>query len=219
MAKGFKDSNGNFRPTGQPLRKSNREKSIDTSRGTLITEGIFEFVPRESGVPFETASERFMDFRNSTLEDEFSFDPEIDKGFDFNNRNQAKEFHDLFVEGGQRNPVFVIGVQNQLGKNPTRATQSAYEDVKNDGRTPLIGGSIDTLTGEPQTDVSFPVSDISKEEALDLADQYAQTSIATVFNDGEFRVEDVNPIEPFEVLKTETIPAEDLIAMQRQLRA
>ncbi len=218
MAKGFTDSNGNFRPTGQPLRKSNREKSIDTSKGTLITEGTFEFTPRESGVTFETASERFIEFRNQTVEDEFSFDPEINQGFDFNNKVQAREFHDTFVEGGDRNPVFVIGVQNQLGKSPTRSTQSAYEDVKNDGRTPLIGGSINVLTGEPQTDISFPISNVSREEALDLADEYAQDSIAVIFHDGRFRVEDVNPIEPFEVGKTKSIPAEDLIAMQRQLK-
>lgn len=219
MVKGFTDSNGKFRPTGQPLLKSNKEKSIDTSRGTLITEGTFEFIPRETGVTFETANKRFIEFRNETVEDEFSFDPELNQGFDFNNKEQAREFHETFVEGGDRNPVFVIGVQNQLGKNPTRATQSAYEDVKNDGRTPLIGGSINVITGQPQTDISFPISNVTREEALDLADEYAQDSIAIIFPDGKFRVEDVNPIEPFEVGKTESIPLEDLIAMQRQLKA
>jgi len=217
LAKGF-TKDGKFRPTGQPLAKSNREKSIDTSRGTLITEGTFEFIPREGGVTFETARERFMDFRESTDQDEFSFDPEIDQAFDFNDNNQAKEFHDLFVEGGQKNPVFVISVQNQLGSDPTRATQSAYEDVKNDGRTPLIGGSIDFLTDLPLTDVSFPISGIDIEEARDLADEYAQDTLAVITNDGKFRVENVIPIEPFEVAEIEPIPTQDLIGMQRQLK-
>lgn len=217
MAKGFKDNKGKFRPTGQPAGRSKKEKTIDTTSGTLITEGVFEFIPRETGVSFDTASERFIEFRemNEDLEG-FSFDPVINQGFDFNNNIQAKEFHALFVEGGDENPVFVIGVQNQLGKNPTRATQSAYEEVKNDGKNPLIGGSIDPLTGEPLTDVAFPVSGINREEAFELADEYAQDSIATIFNSGQFRVENVNPEEPFVTSTIESISASELIAMQRK---
>jgi len=192
MVKGFKDDKNRFRPTGRGQPVSKVSKTIDVSRGTLITQPEFEFIPREGGVSWELASERFIEFRKDIPDEEgFTFDPETNKGFDFNDTDEALEFHDLFVEGGDENPVFVIGVQNQLGRNPTRASQSAYEKLRSEGKTTLIGGSFSELTQEPFTDISFAVSGINKEEALDLADESAQDSIAVVFNDGGFFIENV----------------------------
>jgi len=191
MAKGFKDDEGNFRPTGQPVGTSKKKKSIDISRGTLITEPTLEFIPRESGVSWETAVERFVEYRddNSNL-DGFSFEPDIDNGFDFNDADQVIDFHELFVEGGEENPVFVIAVTNQLGGTPTRELQSAFEQTKNEGKTALIGFFRDDLANE-FTDISFPISGIDREEALELAENNAQDSIAVLFNDGTFSIENV----------------------------
>ena len=129
MAKGFKDSSGRFRPTGQPVGSSKKEKTIDTGKGLLITEGTFEFTPRERPVSWEVASERFIEFRKDLPDDAgFSFDPVTDTGYDFNDNAEALDFYNQFAEGGKS--VFVIGVTNQLGRNLTRTTQSGYEEVR-----------------------------------------------------------------------------------------
>lgn len=192
MAKGFKDSNGNFRPTGQPVGSSKKQKTIDAGRGMLITQGTFEFIPRERPVSWEVASERFIEFRKDLPDDAgFSFDPVTNTGYDFNDRAQALDFHTQFVEGGENQTVFVIGVQNQLGRNPTRASQSAYEQVRNDGFDPLIGGSWSIVAQQPFTDISIAVSGIDSEEAFDIANDLGQDFISIVNKDGDFFIADV----------------------------
>ena len=190
MARGFKDSDGNFRPTGSPVRSSKKEKTIDTGKGMLITKGTFEFIPREKPVSWEVASERFVEFRKNLPDDSgFSFDPVTNIGYDFEDKDEAIDFFKQFSEDNKS--VFVIGVQNQLGRNPTRATQSAYEEVKNDGFDPLIGGSFSELAQQPFTDVSFAVSGIDSEEAFDIARNRSQSMVAIVNKDGEFFIADV----------------------------
>ncbi len=41
------------------------------------------------------------------------------------------------------------------------------------------------------TDISFPLSDIPREEALQIAKEFAQDNIAVVFDDGTFSIETV----------------------------
>lgn len=191
MAKGFTDEKGRFRPIGNQSPVSRKEKTIDAGKGTLITEGTFEFTPRERGVTWDKAVDRFVKFRDSNNDlIGFSFDPVINEGFDFEDPDQVIDFHELNVEGGEENPVFVIGVTNQLGGTPTRELQSAYEDVKNKGRTPLIGFFIDDNNNE-FTDIAFPVSGVSREEALLIGGENAQDSISVLFSDGTFSIEDV----------------------------
>ncbi len=192
MARGFTDDDGQFRPfsvTG--VGKSKKEKTITSGKGQLITEGEFEFIPREEGVTWETAVERFIDFKDDNLDLEgFTFDPTINAGFDLeNDPDQAINFHELYVQGGDDNPVFVIGVTNQLGGIPTRELQSAYEQIKVERTNVFLGFFTD---GENEfTDISFPISDIPREEALEIARDQAQDTIAVVFNDGSFTLETV----------------------------
>jgi len=191
MAKGFKDDKGKFRPTTKSPLPRKKQKTIDSSKGTLITEGTFSFTPRESGVTWETAVERFTDFRDDNPDLEaFSFDPEINSGFDFLDPDMVINFHDLHVKGGDENPVFVVGVTNQLGGTPTRELQSAYEQVKNEDKIALIGFFTDGQDNE-FTDISFPISGIDREEALKLASENAQDSVSVVFSDGTFSIETV----------------------------
>lgn len=193
MTKGFKDKNNNFHPTGgQPVGKSKKEKTIDPTEGTLIKEPTFEFTPREKPVRFEVAEELFNEFRKD-LPDRanFSFDPVTNTGYDFRNKDEALDFHNQFVEGRESNSIFIISVQNQLGRFLTRASQSAYEDVKNDGLDPIIGGSFSIKAQEPFTDISFAISGIDSEKAFDLARENGQDFVAIVNSDGEFFVPDV----------------------------
>ncbi len=192
MANGFTDDEGRFRPFSKTgVGKSKKEKTVTTGKGKLITKQGFEFTPRERGVTWETAVERFVEFRddNSDLEG-FTFDPEINEGFDFEDADRAIDFHDFYVEGGEKNPVFLIGVTNQLGGTPTRELQSAYEQIKSERRNVFLGYFKDDLDNE-FTDISFPLSDIPREEALQIAKEFAQDNIAVVFDDGTFSIETV----------------------------
>lgn len=190
MATGFTDDSGKFRPFSKTgVGKSKREKTVTAGKGKLITEETFEFTPREKGVSWEIAVERFIEFKdkNEGLEG-FTFDPEINQGFDLeNNPDEAINFHDLYVEGGDENPVFVIGVTNQLGGTPTRQLQSAYEQIKNERRNAFIGFFSDQQN--EFTDISFPISDIDREEALEIAKMNAQNAIGVIFEDGTFSIE------------------------------
>ncbi len=190
MAKGFKDSSGRFRPTGQPVGSSKKEKTIDTGKGLLITEGTFEFTPRERPVNWEVASERFIEFRKDLPDDAgFSFDPVTNTGYDFNDNAEALDFYEQFTEGGKS--VFVIGVTNQLGRNLTRTTQSAYEEVRREGFDPLFGGSYSEVAKQPFTDISFAISGIDSEEALDLARERGQGFVSIINKNGEFFIANV----------------------------
>ncbi len=192
MAKGFKDDSGKFRPISKTgVGKSKREKTVTTGKGKLITEGTFEFTPREGGVTWEKAVERFIDFKDNNADLEgFTFDPEINQGFDLeNDPDEAINFHDLYVEGGDENPVFVVGVTNQLGGTPTRELQSAYEQIKSERRNAFIGFFTDDQN--EFTDISFPISDVDREEALEIARDQAQSAIGVVFSDGTFSIESV----------------------------
>jgi hypothetical protein len=192
MAKGFKDDSGKFRPFSKTgVGASKKEKSVTAGKGKLITEGTFEFTPREGGVTWEKAVERFIEFKDNNEDLEgFTFDPEINQGFDLeNDPDQAINFHDLYVQGGDENPVFVVGVTNQLGGTPTRELQSAYEQIKSERRNAFIGFFTDEQN--EFTDISFPISDVDREEALEIARDQAQSAIGVVFSDGTFSIESV----------------------------
>lgn len=192
MAKGFKDKNGDFRPTsGQPVGKSKKEKTIDPTKGTLIKEPTFEFIPREGGVSWETAVDRFIQFRKDIPDKQgFTFDPVTNIGYNFKVKDEALDFHNQFAED-ENSSVFVIGVQNQLGRDPTRASQSAYEQVKNDDLDPLIGGFFSEEFQLPFTDISFAVSGINTDNAFDKAREYSQDFLTVVNKDGDFFVIDI----------------------------
>lgn len=186
MVKGFMKDN-KFRPTGgQPIGRSSKEKTIDPDKGTLIKEGTFEFTPREKPVTWEVAMDRFIEFRKDIPDEEgFTFDPVTDTGYNFKVQDEALDFHNQFTED-ENSSVFVIGVQNQLGRDPTRASQSAYEQVKNDDLDPLIGGFFSEELQLPFTDISFAVSGVNTDDAFDKAREYGQDFVTVVNKDGEF---------------------------------
>ena len=76
-----------------------------------------------------------------------------------------------------------------MGGTPTRELQSAYEQIKSERRNAFIGFFTDQEN--EFTDISFPLSDVDREEALEIARDQAQNTIGVVFSDGTFSIESV----------------------------
>ena len=146
----------------------------------------------EEPINYITANRRFQEFLEKSKLEGFSFVPELNRGFDFKNLNDAKRFHRMFVEPkNSDNPVYTIAFTNQLTLTDTRELHSNFEFAQGKGFNPIFGFFTDEL-GRKFSDITIPVSGISLNEAIKLGKEYKQKSISVIFKNGQF---DVIPIE------------------------
>lgn len=118
---------------------------------------------------------------SKTDKDAFSFNPKTGKVTDAFDQKEATAFFDNHSVDGK--PVYVISkTNNQGGLN--RKTESSYNQIIGEGKTPLIGRWKSDITGVEYTDMSFPVSGISESEAKGLLAKNAQESALVVSANG-----------------------------------
>lgn len=176
-----------FAGKNKPSGLSSKDLRINQPITTQI-----KLSPIKSGqkitISYDEAVNRFENFLDKTKLEAFTFDPQINKGFDFNNKNNAKEFHNNFVvPKGSNNPVYAISLTNQLNITNTRELQSNFELVKDRGFRPMFGFFLGDK-GDRFIDITEIVSGISKNEAVVLGKKYNQESISAIFKNGEFEI-------------------------------
>ena len=131
--------------------------------------------------PFGKVREDYQKVIAESKEDAFSYNPKTGKVTDAFDKEDASRFFDNHSVNGQ--PVYVISkTNNQRGLN--RRTESSYNQIINEGNTPLIGRWKSDVTGVEYTDMSFPVSGISESEAKGLLRNNAQESALVISSNG-----------------------------------
>lgn len=186
MVIGFKDDKGKFRPTGKrrlPLSSLELKNKNDNSSGI---EHIDRLKKQKSTIEFDEAFQKLEDFLSTTDLKAFTFDPETNKGFDFfKNKNDAKEFHKMFVvPKGSDNPVYTVGITNITKLRNKKELRRSFDFLKNKKLRPEFGFFINTK-GKEFTDITVVVSGVSKNEAIWLGKQKKQESILEIFKNGE----------------------------------
>lgn len=165
-------------------KKSNKVNETDFEKQpTGITHHRFlKRSDHKLEINYEEASRRFENFLNKTNLKEFTFDPQTNKGFDFRDRNDAKQFHNMFAVSNE--PVYVIGVTNQIGLTNSRELHSNFEHVKGNGYRPLFGTFVG-MNGMRYVDVPIVEAGISEDRAINKAKHYAQETIVVIFKNGD----------------------------------
>jgi len=119
---------------------------------------------QKSTVDYEEGNRLFQDFVSKTDLEGFTFDPELNRGFDFEKLEDIKDFHRLFTfPKGSDSPVYSIALTNQLKLKDARLLKSNYEFVKEKGFRPMFGFFIDQEDGSKFIDVAIPISGITKD--------------------------------------------------------
>jgi len=137
---------------------------------------------------WDDANKSYSDFVDSAGLKGFSFDPSSGKGYDFYNQSDIGDFFQQHSKDGQ--PVYVVGVTNQVGRYPSRQIQSEYERISGEGSRPMIGFWHDDATGFDYTDIAYPMSgaEFNDESAIALGQQYAQEYIVKISQGGKVKL-------------------------------
>ena len=140
---------------------------------------------QKSTVGYEEGNKLFQNFLSKSDLQGFTFDPELNRGFNFKKLQDKKDYHELFVfPKNSDSPVYTIALTNQLKLKDVRLLKSNYEFVKGKGFRPMFGFFIDE-DGSKFIDIAIPISGITKDEAIRLGKKYAQKSIVVIFKNGE----------------------------------
>lgn len=90
-------------------------------------------------------------------------------GYDFTNNKQSRQFYNKFNNPKYTgNAMFQIGTTNNKLASVPRDLESEYSSVRLGNNLPMFGFFKD-LDGTEFTDISFPVSGISDQRALQIA--------------------------------------------------
>lgn len=134
-------------------------------------------------VDAKTAVDRWRKFADSSQLQGFSFDPNEDRGYDFGNVQDAKDFNK--ANGDGTNIVWAVAITNHLGE-PSRETEAAYDQIVNTGHKPLLGHWHDVKTNINYNDVSYPLDHgVSIEDVRKLLRENAQEATVGVTPEGD----------------------------------
>jgi len=187
LAKGFKDDKKKFHPTKKnnsqlsslELKSRNKNQNPDIERADTLKK-------QKSTIGYDEANKNFEDFLSKTKLKVFTFDPEVNRAFDFRNKNDVKQFHKMFVvPKDSNNTVYAISLTNNLNLTNSRLLQSNYDLVRGRGLRPMFGFFVGER-GDNFVDITEIISDISEDKAIRLGKKYKQESISAIFKNGDF---------------------------------
>ncbi len=171
-----------------------QEKAMFAKRNqskVLSTKDLIKPTPRKKINPvkekepinYVTANRRLQEFFDKTNLKAFTFDPELNRGFDFENLQDALEYHSLFEEPkGSGNPVYTIGFTNNLELKDSLELHSNFELASDKFKT--MFGFFTRFDGKKFIDVAVPFSGISRDEAIRLGKEHGQESISAILKNG-----------------------------------
>lgn len=163
----------------------------DTGAGRRPSSGSSGSAPKKEPVEYNKAASLQRKFAETTKMTAYSFDPQANRGYDLTNEQDIKDFHAAHSDGSS--PVYVIAVTNHLG-DQDRENESAYNQIANDGKSPLMGFWKSPNTGFEYNDSSFPIDHgISDNEVRALLKHYAQESAIVSSKDGTWRFVNAYP--------------------------
>jgi len=145
---------------------------------------------RREPINYVTANRRLQEFFDKTDLKAFTFDPELNRGFDFENLQDALQYHSLFEEPkGSGNPVYTIGFTNNLELKDSLELHSNFELASDEFKT--MFGFFTRFDGKKFIDVAVPFSGISRDEAIRLGKEHGQESISAILKNGKLEIIDI----------------------------
>lgn len=174
-----------FAKIRKPSLMSSEDLEIKSPRTGIITR--LTRPEQRSTIDYDEANNRFEKFLDKTNLKGFTFDAESNRGFDFDDVVDAKEYHSMFVvPKNSDNPVYTIGLTNNLRLTNTRQLQSNFEFAKGQGFRPMFGFFED---GKNKfVDITITLSGIPENEAIGEGKKYAQKFITVIFKNGRFKL-------------------------------
>jgi len=140
---------------------------------------------KSEGVRFPEARKKHEEFIKGRENQNYTFDPTNNEGFDAFNESSAKEFYKENADG--KSDLYIISATNHGGQL-SRESESAFIQVKNEGSKPLIGHWVSEDTGFDYTDVSFPKNEGMKDDgAKKLLGKFNQESALVISSNGKAR--------------------------------
>jgi len=174
-----------FAKIRKPSPLSSKDVEIKSPRTGIITR--LTRPEQRSTIDYDEANNRFEKFIDKTKLKAFTFDPQSKRGFNFKDIDDAIEYHEMFVvPKNSDNPVYSIGLTNQLNLTNTRELQSNFEFAKGEGFRPMFGFFQDRQN--KFVDIAVAISGIPESEAIREGKKYAQDFISVIFKNGEFRL-------------------------------
>lgn len=161
-------------------------KSVKKKRSGTVSLGMVIKKQRKHDEPedFTIAVRRFEDFKDSTDIHGFTFDPITNEGYDFTNEKQTQRFYNKFVNKKDKGrAIFQIGTTNNVLASVPRDLEAEYNSVRLKNNLPMFGFFRD-FDGTEFTDISFPVSGISDQDALGIAIDKQQMWYFKIYPDG-----------------------------------
>lgn len=138
----------------------------------------------KTSITYTEAKKKYDDALTKAKTNAFSFNPKDGKITDAFDQKEANDFYKQYSKNNS--DVYVIGTTNHAGEL-SRESESAFTQVQNEGKDPLIGRWISDKTNFDYNDISFPVSGIDDEKAKGLLKQYGQESALVISNNGRAR--------------------------------
>jgi len=174
-----------FAKTKRPLALSSKDVEILKPSTGIITK--LTRPEQRSTIGYNEANNRFEKFIDKTNLKGFTFDPQANRGFDFDIEDEAIDFHQMFVvPKNSDNPVYTIGLTNNLRLTNTRQLESNFEFARGEGFRPLFGFFEDEE--RKFVDITIALSGISEKEAISEGKKYAQKFITVIFKNGKFKL-------------------------------
>lgn len=169
-----------------PMKRRDTEPNLESNPNHDPENGQFTNGDGAGGAPksvdFDTAVKVYDSFKSSTTMTAFSFDPATNTAYTAASAADRQAMLKNYTDG--KSDLFTIGVTNHGGEL-SRESHSAYIDVQNQGKQPLIGGWTDPLNGFEYTDISYPADQgMTNKEAGAIAKQYAQERVLVITKDG-----------------------------------
>lgn len=132
-------------------------------------------------VDFPEARKKHQEFQQSAKSQSYSYDPVSGKGFDAFNQEDAKQMYDRYGNGSD--PVYFISETNHAGQL-SRESESAYINIQNRGKDPIIGRWVSDETGFDYTDVSYAESTNDEGSIVEILRKTNQESALKLNPDG-----------------------------------
>ena len=174
-----------FAKQKRPLALSSKDVEILKPTTGIITK--LTRPEQRSTIGYDEASNRFEKFIDKTSLKGFTFDPQSNKGFDFDNEDDALDYHEMFVvPKNSDNPVYTIGLTNNLRVTNSRQLESNFELARGQGFRPMFGFFEDEEN--KFVDITIAVSGIPESEAITEGKKYAQKFITAILKNGKFKL-------------------------------
>ena len=176
-----------FLPDGEDAEKviSETFKKLDKSKSKSPSPQA----PKSTTEPqrFSDARKKHQEFAKDKKGESYSYDPKNGKGYDAFNREEALQMYDRYDKSDGKDPVYFISETNHQG-GLTRESESAFINITNNDKDPVIGRWVSDDTGFEYTDISRAETGLGKKgsdrEIRTRLKEAGQESALKLFSDG-----------------------------------